>query len=52
MDTGRFNAKDTRVKDDVIKRDNTEYSSHSLAEVVDGYNMNDWILVKRSGIGK
>ena len=34
-----------RVTGDVIKRDNTEYSSHALAEVVDMENMNDCILV-------
>ena len=36
VDTGRDNFKNTRVTDDVITRDKTEYSSHSLAEVVYG----------------
>ena len=34
--TVRGNAKITRVMDEVIKRENTEYSSHALSEVVDG----------------
>ena len=42
----------TRVTDDVIKFDNTEYSSHEIAEVVDGEKSNDWILVTRSRIVK
>ena len=33
-------------------RDLTEYSSHALAEVVDGENRNVWILVTRYRIGK
>ena len=32
----------------IMERDKTEYSSHAIAEVVDG----DWILVTRSRIGK
>ena len=38
--TGRENIKKTRVTDDVITRYKTEYSSHTLAEVVDVKNMN------------
>ena len=41
VDTGRENVKKTRVMDDVITHDKTEYSSHSLAEVADGENRND-----------
>ena len=52
MDTGRENIKNTRVTDDVISCEKTEYPSHSLAEVVDGKHKNDWILVTRSRIGK
>ena len=29
------------VKDDFINRDKTEYSSHTLAEVVNGINRNE-----------
>ena len=36
MDNGRKNVNHTRVTDDVINCDNTEYYSHALAEVVDG----------------
>ena len=32
--------KKTGVTDDVITRENTEYSSHALTEVVDGKNRN------------
>ena len=35
VETGRYNAKNTRVTDDVIKRDKTEYFSHALTEVMD-----------------
>ena len=52
VDTGRENFKNTRVTDDVISRDKTEYSSHALAEVMDGKHKNYWILVTRSRIGK
>ena len=31
-----ISVKKTRVPDDVITRDKTEYSSHALAEVMDG----------------
>ena len=34
-----------------MERDKTEYSSQKLAEVVDGENINDWILFARSSIG-
>ena len=36
MKTVRENVNNTRVTDDVIKRDKTEYSSHALSEFVDG----------------
>ena len=36
VDTGRKNVKKTGFTDDVITRDKNEYSSHALAEVVDG----------------
>ena len=39
--TGRGDVKKTGVMDDVITRDKTEYSSHALAEVVDGENRNE-----------
>ena len=39
-ETGRQNVNITRVTDDFIKLDKTEYSSHALAEVVDGENRN------------
>ena len=35
-DAGRENVKNTRVTDDIISREKTEYSSHALAEAVDG----------------
>ena len=41
VDTGRENVNKIRVTDDVINRDKTEYSSHTLAEVVDGINKNE-----------
>ena len=50
--TGRDNVKNTRVTDDIISHHNTEYSSHALAEVVDGENKNYWILIMISKIGK
>ena len=50
--TGRDNVNNTKVTDDVIRCDKTEYSSHTLYEVVDGENRNDWILVTISRIGK
>ena len=45
-------AKNTRVTEDVITHNKTEYSSHALAEVVDGKHKNDWILITRSRTGK
>ena len=42
----------TRVTDDVITHNKTEYSSHTLAEVVDGKHKNDWILIMISRTGK
>ena len=39
--TGRGNVKKTGVTDDSITRENTEYSSHALAVVVDGTNNNE-----------
>ena len=47
MDTGMENVNNIRVTDDVISHEKTEYSSHTLAEVVDGKHKNDWILVTR-----
>ena len=41
VDTGRENVMKTGVKDDVITRDKTEYSSHALTEIVDGRNRNE-----------
>ena len=52
VDTRRENVKNTRVTDDVITCDKTEYSSHALAEVVDGKHKNDWILITRSRTAK
>ena len=52
VDTGMENANNTGVTDDIINLDKTEYSSHSLAEVVDGENRNEWILITRSRTGK
>ena len=52
METGRENVKNTSITDDAIKYDKTEYSSNSLAEVIDGENKNDWILVMRYRIAK
>ena len=42
----------TRVTEDVITCNNTEYSSHKPKEVVDGKHKNDWILITRSRTGK
>ena len=50
VDTGRENVKKTGFTDDVIKRDKTGYSSHTLAEVMDkkkervglDQNIQDW----------
>ena len=42
----------TRVTDDVITHNKTEYSSHTLAEVMDGKHKNDWILITRYRTGK
>ena len=47
VDTERENFKNTRVTDDFIRHEMTEYSSHTLAEVVDGKHKNDFILVLR-----
>ena len=52
VETVSEDVKITRVTDDVMERDKTEYSSHSLDEVVDGLNGNDWILFTISSIGK
>ena len=41
VDTGRYNVKKTVVTDDIIASDKNEYSSHALAEVVDGTNRNE-----------
>ena len=42
MDTRRENVKKIEVTDDIITRDKTEYSSHTLTEVVNGINRNEW----------
>ena len=47
-----LNVKNFRGTDDVITRDKTEYSSHTLAEVVDSKNRNEWILITISRTGK
>ena len=52
VETGRDNVNISRVTDKVMERDKTEYSSQALAEVVDGENKNDWILVTKYRIGK
>ena len=52
VDTGRQNVMKTIVTDDVITHDKTEYSSHALAEVVDGENRNEWVFITRSRTGK
>ena len=41
MDTGRENFMKTGVIDDIITRDKTEYSSHTLDVVVDVTNRNE-----------
>ena len=50
--TGRENVKNARVTEDVITCDKTEYSIHSLAEVMDGKHKNDWILIMIYRTGK
>ena len=52
LDTGRDNVKNTRVTNDVITHDKIEYSSHALAEVMDGKHKNYWIFIMRSRSGK
>ena len=52
MDSRIDNIKNTRGTDDVITRDKTEYSSHTLAKVVDGEDRNEWLLITRSSTGK
>ena len=41
VDTGSENVNNTRVTHDFINRDNTEYYSHALAEVVDVKHKNN-----------
>ena len=41
VDTGRENVKKTGVTDDIITHDKTEYSIHTLTEVVEGKNRNE-----------
>ena len=41
VDTGRENTNKTGVMDGVITRDKTEYSSHALADIVNGINSNE-----------
>ena len=47
MDTGMENVNNTRVIETIISRDNTEYSSHTLSEVLDEKKRNEWILITR-----
>ena len=51
VETRRQNIWNIGVTDEIMERDKTEYSSHKLAEVVDGENSNDRILVESSRIG-
>ena len=44
--------KNTRVTDDVITHDKTEYFSHALAEVMDEKNRNEWVFITRYRTGK
>ena len=39
--TGRDNYRKTGVTDDVITRNNSEYYSHTLAEIMNGKNRNE-----------
>ena len=52
METGRDNVNNNRVMDEVIIHNKTEYSSHALAEFVDGKHKNDWILIMISSTAK
>ena len=52
LENGRDNVKNIGVMYEMMEFDNTEYYSHALAEVVDGENSKEWILVTRSRIGK
>ena len=52
VDTGRYTVNNTRVTDDFITRDKTEYYSHALSAVVNGKYKYYWILVTRLRIGK
>ena len=52
VDTGTEDVKNTRVTDDVITRDKTEYSSHAISEVTDGENSNYRVLITKSRTGK
>ena len=51
VDTGRENVKKTGVTDDLITYYKIEYSSHALAEVVDGKHKDNCILIMRSRTG-
>ena len=44
--------KKTGVTDDIITLEKAEYYSHTLSEVVDGKNRNEWVLITRSRNGK
>ena len=44
--------KKNRVTYDVITCDNSEYYSHTPAEVVDEKKRNEWVLITRSRTGK
>ena len=52
VNNGRENVNNTGVTDDLITHCNTEYSSHALAEVVDGKHKDNCILIMRSRTGK
>ena len=48
----KSDAKNTRITDDIITHNKTEYYSRTLVEVVDGRHNNDWILIMRYRTGK
>ena len=52
VEIGREDVNNIGVKNEIMEYDKTEYSSLALAEVVDGENRIDWILVTRSRVGK
>ena len=52
VETRKENVKNIWFADEIMERDKTGYSIHTIAEVVGGENIKDWILVTRSRIGK